>query len=63
MQMIVEIELTKQFQKNLNGDWFFPGYIITHNPTYHSFGKVNIIILKESETGPNERLMCMMMPK
>ena len=23
MQMIVEIELSKQFKKNLNGHWFF----------------------------------------
>ena len=54
MQMIVEIKLTKQCSewKNLNGDRFFPGYTIAHNPTYRSFGKVNIIILKESETGP-----------
>ena len=56
MQMIVEIEFAKQLQKNLNGDRFFPGYIIAHNPTYRSFGKVNIIILKESETGPKRAI-------
>ena len=56
MQMIVELELTKQLQKNLNGDRCFPGYIIAHNPTYRSFSKVNVIILKESETGPKRAI-------
>ena len=44
MQMIVEIELTKQFKKNLNCYRFFPGYTVSQNPTHGSFGKVNIII-------------------
>ena len=52
MQMFAEIKLTKQSKKNLNGYRFFPGYTISQNPTYRSFGKVNIIIFKEGETGP-----------
>ena len=50
MQMLAEIKLTKQSKKNLNGYRFFPDYIISQNPTYRSFGKVNIMIFNEGET-------------
>ena len=56
MRMIVEIELTKQFKKNLNCYRFFPGYTIFQNPTHGSFDKVNIVIFKESETGPKRAI-------
>ena len=48
MQVIVEIYNLK---KNLNGYRFFPDYTISQNSKQASFGKVNIIILKKSETG------------
>ena len=56
--MIVEIEFTKRFKKNIN-DYlyrFFPGYRIFQNPTQCPFGKVNITIFNKNESGPKRAI-------
>ena len=61
MQMIVEIEVTKNFKRIAIVIGSFratqsPKIRRTERNYHRAFGKVNILILKESETGPKRAI-------